>query len=322
MLATPLTDILGIEHPVLLAPMANICGAAQATAVSDAGGLGLLGGGYCKPDWVAAELDRVGDARVGIGFITWALQERPQVLDMALERDLAAVMLSFGDPTPFIDRIRDRGIPVICQVQSVAEARQAAAAGADIIVAQGQEAGGHGLDRRSTMTLVPAVVDAVAPLPVAAAGGIADGRGLAAALTLGAAGVLMGTRFYAAAEAVAPDELKARIVAAGGDDTVRNQVIDMVRGPAWPEPYTGRSLRNDFIDRWHGREAALAERVAEETERYARADAAGDYSYKVVWAGECVDLIQDVPAAGEIVARIVSEAVTALDEASRRVVRA
>lgn len=322
MLATPLTDLLGIKHPVLLAPMANISGAALAGAVSQAGGLGLLGGGYCKPDWVAAELDRAEGARVGIGFITWALEERPQVLDLALEHDPAAVMLSFGDPTPFIAKVKERGIPVICQVQSVKEARQAAAAGADLIVAQGQEAGGHGVDRRSAMTLVPAVVDAVAPVPVAAAGGIADGRGLAAALTMGATGVLMGTRFYAAAEAVAPEDLKARIVEAGGDDTVRNRVIDMVRGPAWPAPYTGRSLRNDFIDRWHGREAALEERVAEEAERYAQADAAGDYSYKVVWAGECVDLVGDVPAAGHIVERIVLEAVAALDAASRRVIRA
>ncbi len=319
MFATPLTDLLGIEHPILLAPMAAISGARLAKAVSEAGGLGLLGGGYCRPDWVARELDdcdRIGGARVGIGFITWALAERPEVLDMALEHDLAAVMLSFGDPAPFIGTIKDRGLPVICQVQGVGEARAAARAGADIIVAQGQEAGGHGLDRRSTMALVPAVADAVSPLPVAAAGGIADGRGLAAALALGAGGVLVGTRFYAAEEAVGPHTLKERLTAACGDETVRNTVIDMVRGPAWPEGYTGRSLGNAFTDRWHGREAALAERVEEESRRYREADAAEDYDYKVVWAGEGVDMIADIVPAGEIVRLMVEGAAGALGAVS------
>ena len=172
------------------------------------------------------------------------LAERPATLDLALSHHPPAIMLSFGDATPFLPKVKRAGTLAICQVQSLAQARAVLIAGADIIVAQGTEAGGHG-GRRSTLPLVPAGVDMIArsgrDVPLVAAGGIGDRRGLAAALMLGADGVLMGTRFYVASEALASSAAKARIVAASGDDTVRTSVFDIARGYDWPPQYTGRA---------------------------------------------------------------------------------
>ena len=202
-ISTPLTKLLGISHPILLAPMDLVADAKLTAAVSAAGGFGILGGGYGDERWLAGELDALGrsGARYGVGFITWSMAKQPKLLDLVLERKPAAIMLSFGDPKPFADRIKRSGARLICQIQSVALAKEAVACGADVLVAQGTEGGGHGASR-GVVSLVPEVVDAVGTkVPVVAAGGIADGRGLAAALMLGASGVLLGTRFYATEEA-------------------------------------------------------------------------------------------------------------------------
>lgn len=267
---TKLTEKLGISHPILLAPMGSVSGGALARAVTEAGGLGLIGLGYGDKDWLDREFLAAGNARVGCGLITWALARRPHLLDRALDHKPAAVMLSFGDAASFATRIKSAGAALICQVQTVAEAVAALDVGADIVVAQGTEAGGHGA-MRSTLTLVPAVVDAVRErnndVVVVAAGGIADGRGLAAALMLGAQGVLVGTRFFAAHESLGSQAAKAKIVAASGDDTVRTRVFDMVRRLDWPAAYTGRALHNGFSRQWHGREADLENSLAAEAIR-------------------------------------------------------
>lgn len=200
-ISTPLTALLGVRHPVMLAPMGDTAGGRLAAAVSEAGGFGLIGGGYAGPQWLAAELTAAGDARVGVGVITFALDQRPDTLRLALDAHPPAIQLSFGDPRPYADAIHAGGALLICQVQTPDEIALAVAAGADAIVAQGQDAGGHGRPDRGTIGLIPSVVDSVAPLPVVAAGGIADGRGLAAALMLGAAGITMGTRFLASTAA-------------------------------------------------------------------------------------------------------------------------
>jgi len=307
-LKTKLTDRLGIRHPVLLAPMDLVAGGRLAAVVSDAGGLGLIGGGYGDAEWLAREFEAAGKSRVGIGFITWSLARRPALLDMALERRPAAVMLSFGDPAPFVERIKRAGAVLICQIQTVAMARDAVAKGADVLVAQGTEAGGHGV-ARGTIALVPAVVDAVGPdLPVVAAGGIADGRGLAAALMLGASGTLMGTRFFASEEALGHPAAKERIRRASGDDTVRSIVFDISRRNVWPAPFNGRVLWNAHAERWLGREIGLLQHIEEEAARYAAAREAGDFDVAAVIAGEAVDLIDDVLPAAIIVERVVSEA--------------
>jgi nitronate monooxygenase len=302
-----LTKTLGIEHPVLLAPMDVISGGRLAAAVSHSGGLGLLGGGYGDGNWINQEWDKAGNARIGCGFITWSLAKRPDLLDGVLARKPAAVMLSFGDPAPFAAAIRNSGAKLICQVQTVAQAREAKAAGADVVIAQGTEAGGHG-QSEPLFTLLPQVADICQDIPVVAAGGIADGRGLAAAMMLGAEGVMMGTRFYASQEAGGHPDAKQRIVAAQGGQTVRSIVFDLSRQNRWPDPYTGRVLRNVHAERWLGREAELEARSDEVARDYAAARDRGDFDIAAVIAGEACALIHDIPTAGEIVERVVAHA--------------
>ncbi len=189
---TKLNAVLNTRHPLLLAPMGLAAGGRLAMAVSDAGGFGMVGASSPFPideSFMKRELALVEPASVGVGFITWGLANHPKALDFVLSRKPRAVMLSFGDITPYAASIKDSGCLLICQVQSVEAAQQAAEFGADVIVAQGSAAGGHG-GPRTTRSLVPVVVDAVAPIPVVAAGGIADGRGVAAALMLGAVGAM------------------------------------------------------------------------------------------------------------------------------------
>jgi nitronate monooxygenase len=308
---TALTRLLGIQHPILLAPMGSAAGGKLAAAVTHAGGLGMLGSGYADEKAIRRELAEAGNARVGIGFILWALDKNPSALDVALEAKPAAVMLSFGDPEPYMARIKAAGSRIVCQVQTLEQAKQAAASGADIIIAQGRDAGGHSGTTRGTMGLVPAVVDAVGPIPVVAAGGIADGRGLAAALSLGASGVSMGTRFTATVESLWDRGMKEKAVASGGDQTAQTRVFDIVRDAAWPAIYPGRALRNDFFDRWHGKEDALHGQQKQVEAEYL-ASPATDLGQRVVWAGESVDLVHDIPSAHDVIERIVDEAVSVM----------
>lgn len=305
------TALLGIEHPVLLAPMDYVAGGRLAAAVSHAGGLGLIGGGYGDGPWMEAEWVAAGNARVGCGFITWALARQPTLLDAALAHRPAAVMLSFGDPAPFAPAIRAAGATLICQVQTLDHAREAVAAGADLLVVQGTEAGGHG-QAIPLLTLLPLVADAFPDIPIVAAGGIADGRGMAAAMMLGAEGVLMGTRFYASEEADVHPRAKQRIVEAGPAETVRSVVFDIARGKDWPAGYTGRVIRNRHTERWLGREDELRANAAQVMCDYAAARDAGDFSIAAVIAGEASALIADIPPAREIVARMVREAEAAI----------
>jgi nitronate monooxygenase len=159
---------------------------------------------------------------------------------------------------------------------------------------------------------VPAVVDAVAPTPVVAAGGIADGRGLAAALMLGAHGALIGTRFFASTEALGREQAKQRIVAARGHETARTRVFDIVRGYAWPPAYTGRALRNQFTRRWDGHESELTTVLEAERVAYEAAAREDDFDTALVWAGEVVDLIKSVAGAASLVTQIRAEAETRL----------
>lgn len=323
-LSTALTRRLDIRHPVLLAPMDLVADARLCNAVTAAGGLGMLGGGYGDETWLRREIAALqtmpAKRRHGIGFITWSLAKQPHLLDLALSSHPTVVMLSFGDVAPFIPKIKNAGALAICQVQTVAMAKQAAAEGADIIVAQGGEAGGHGVSR-GTLGLVPAVVDAVPPsTPVVAAGGIGDGRGLAAALSLGAAGVLVGTRFYATHEAAGMDEAKARICAASGDDTARSIVFDISRENVWPAPFNGRCIVNQHARRWLGREVELMRNIREEAPRYSAARAAGNFDIAAVIAGEASDTISEVVSAQTVVETMVKQAEDVLARLSGQLV--
>jgi nitronate monooxygenase len=317
MIVTALTEMFGLQHPIVLGPMGSVSGGHLAAAVSNAGGLGLVGGGYGDPAWLRTELSRVKEETSrpwGVGLITWSIDR--SAFELALSYHPDAFLLSFGDPRPYAPAIKSAGCKLICQVQDVEQAVLAREAGADIIVAEGTEAGGHG-GARATLPLVPAVVDAVSPTPVVAAGGIADGRGLAASLMLGAHGALIGTRFYASAEALGQDGAKRRIVAANGSETARTYVFDIVRGYAWPPEFPGRALRNRFMERWDGRENDLAAALETERSAYQAAARGGDYDTAVVWAGEAVDLIKSVDSAAALVARISAEAETQLRAGGR-----
>jgi nitronate monooxygenase len=323
-LRTRLTERFGIEHPIISAPMGTFAGGRLAAAVSNAGGLGLIGGGYGDGDWLDREFSAAGNARVGCGFITWSLAKRPELLDQVLARSPAALMLSFGSPAPFATSIRQCGVPLICQVQSIAHTRAAVDAGADVIVAQGGEAGGHS-GHRSTLTLVPEVEDFLADAApdtlLVAAGGIADGRGLAAALMLGADGVLIGSRLVACSEAATPKGFHAAIVAADGDATIKTTVIDIVRNYEWPGgEFNIRALRNRFVAAWHGRESELAEPAtnAAENERYWRAFHSGDADNAGVLIGEAAGLISDIKPAAVIIDDMVAEAERLLKRGPRK----
>lgn len=314
-LRTRLTERLGIVHPILSAPMAMAAGGRLAAAVSAAGGLGLIGGGYGDAAWLEREFAAAGNQAVGCGFITWSLARKPELLHRALAHKPRAIMLSFGDPAPFAPDIHAAGALLICQVQTLAHARAALAAGAGIIVAQGSEAGGHGA-RRATMTLVPEVADLLgAESPdtlLLAAGGIADGRGLAAALMLGADGVLIGSRFWASQEALVHPNHHAAALASDGDGTVRQTATDLARRLDWPAEFNARILQNDFTRRFAGRETEMAAELAGYHDRYAEAFAAGDIQAAGVWVGEATGLIHSISPAGEIVEQIVAAAAQVL----------
>ena len=309
---TRLTEFFGIEHPIVSAPMALISGGRLAAAVTSGGGLGLIGGGYGDADWLKREFGLADGTRVGCGFITWSLARTPELVDETLQWRPAAIMLSFGALQPLAEHIHAAGVPLIAQVQTLEHARQALDAGAQILVAQGGEAGGHGMTARSTFTLVPDVVDLAAQRApdtlVLAAGGIADGRGLAAALVLGADGAVLGTRFWASPEALVSPRAHERGLRAGGDDTYRTRVYDAVRQLNWPPEYNERALSNPFVDGWHGDEAELMASLPEAIRTFQAAVAAEDFETAAILVGESIGRVDTVQPAADIVADIAAEA--------------
>jgi nitronate monooxygenase len=323
---TRLTEILGIEHPIISAPMAFAAGGKLAAAVTAAGGLGLIGGGYGDAEWLEREFAETRNARVGCGFISWSLAKRPELLELVLAHSPAAMMLSFGSSAPFAPRIKAAGAKLICQVQNMEHARAAVDVGADIIVAQGAEAGGHGLVR-ATFTLVPEIADYLAKaapaIVLVAAGGVTDGRGLAAALMLGADGALIGSRFWASVEALVHAAFQKAAIGADGDATTRTTVVDIVRKIDWPKPFTARVMKTRFVNEWHGREDDLGEPALFEREmnRYLTAMQNGDPDNTGVWVGEATGLINDVRPAADLLQRIVGDAECLLGDKARSLVR-
>lgn len=313
-LATNVSRVLGVDFPILSAPMDLIADARLTAAVSKAGGFGILGGGYGDEAWLNTELAALKahldgtDVPFGVGFITWSIADKAHLVDLALRFNPKAIMLSFGDPRPLGARIKDGGARLICQVQSEEMAEQALEAGADVLVAQGTEAGGHGSDR-TTLDIVRAVSDCVAGrVPIVAAGGIADGRGFASSVMLGAEGILMGTRFYASEEANGHPEAKRRICLAKETETVRGVLFDITRQRVWPQPFTGRCLINQHVERWNGKEIELLQNINQVATEYEAARAAGDFDVAAVIAGQAVGIIDEVLTAEQIVTQIAREA--------------
>ncbi len=318
-LRTAFTELFGLRHPIALAPMGGAAGGALASAVSAGGGLGLLGGGNGDADWLNRELPLAAGGSPGpwgIGFQSWAVSR--DTVERALEYRPDSVLLSFGDPGPLAGPVRAAGARLIIQVTTLTEARQAVDLGADVIVAQGTEAGGHGARHGwSTLPFVPVVADLAAPVPVLAAGGISDGRGLAAALALGASGALIGTRFLATAEALVDPADKKAIIDGCGEDTERSSVLDIARGSRWPRRYTERTLPHPFLDQWRGREDELAASTRAKAD-YQRGVTSGELPPLPVWASQAIDLITGLEPAAELVAVLAAQAEDALTRALGR----
>jgi NAD(P)H-dependent flavin oxidoreductase YrpB (nitropropane dioxygenase family) len=310
-LRTPILDLFGIDVPILSAGMGGgHAGPALASSVSEAGALGGLGGIVREgPQRLSAMIRRTRDLTsrpFSVNLWLFLLDVAPAFLDVCIQERVPSVTLSFGDPTRHAKRARDAGLQVIYQAQTVAGVRQAAAAGVDAIIAQGGEAGGH-TGSVATFTLVPQAVDAAGGIPVIAAGGIADGRGLVAALALGAQGAVMGTRFICASESEARDAHREKIIGATADDTVFTEVFDVIDNIDFGPGIAGRTIRTPFSDEWHGREDELrATRDAIMLESTAPNEAPERaHSF---YAGQSSGLVRDVKPAGDIVRDVIAEA--------------
>jgi len=317
MLTTTLCDLLRIEYPIILAPMGSATSAEFAAAASNAGGLGSIGTLNRPTAAVLRDIKVVAD----LTSRPYAVNHIPPTLDetafrATLEARPAAISFALGDPGGLVRRAHDAGALVIVQVTTVAQAVEAAERGADLIIAQGGEAGGYG-GNVSTLALLPQVVDAVAPVPVVAAGGIFDGRGLAAALVLGAVGVNLGTRFLASPEAPIADEWRRAILAAASEDTMKVDALNDIR----PLPGTAgygtvlRSIRTPFMEEWQGkREEARANRERLNQEMLA-ATKAGRRHEMLLTAGQTAGGIKDVLPVAQIMRRMMAEAEVALSRA-------
>lgn len=311
MIKTPICDLLGIEHPIALGGMGSGTNPELVSAVSNAGGLGALGCHGLRPEQVnerTGSIRRQTNKPFGLNFLLFharedsfaaALELRPAVMQFAWARpdqDLRA----------YVERSHAAGCLVTYMAGTVAEATRAVEAGADILIAQGSEGGGH-VGWMASMPLIPMVVDAVAPVPVLAAGGFADGRGLVAALALGADGILLGTRFLATVESPLHQNFKQAIVESDGHDTQLSEIPDIASGLVWPGAMI-RSRRNRFIERWAGREWALRRDQAAAAEGLAAARKSGDIEEGSLAMGQDAGLIHDIPPAGDVVTRIAAEA--------------
>jgi nitronate monooxygenase len=323
-----LCALLGIEMPIIGAPMGpEIASLELAAAISNAGGLGMFSFGGCAP---VALKERIRKLRTLTSkpFGVNVLLQGPQLplpdsafVDVCLDERVPVLSFFWGDCSQYVERAHKLGTKVCDQVGSVSAAKRAERAGVDFIIAQGVEAGGHVAGTVGTMVLVPRVADSVAPTPVVAAGGIADGRGLAAALALGAEGVVLGTRLLAATECNAHPVYVEKILAASEEDTVRTTLF----GHEWPNaPH--RTLRTTFVEQWLSNEKRGSEQRADEPiigevtlggnrvplRRFGgippASDAVGDVESMDFLAGQAVGLVQEIKPAGEIIREVAAQA--------------
>ncbi len=310
-----------LRSPIALAPMALASGGALAAACARAGALGLVGGGYGELAWTQreytlAQAQAAADSgRIGCGFIVWKLDQDASALDWVLEQKPRAIMLSFGDPRPYAKRIAAAGAELLFQVQRIEQVPMALEAGATVLIGQGGEAGGHGMDAlnaRATITLVPELADWLAAHSPAtlllAAGGVADGRTLAAVRVLGADGALVGSRLWATQESLAQPGAKQLAVATDGDGTARSSVFDILRRKNWPAPYDFRAIRNALHRQWEGQLSASHPSVEQARADYDAGVKAGDFTRAHATVGEAVGLIHDLPPAAQVIERMSASA--------------
>ena len=312
MLRTRFTDLLGLSLPVMNAPMSNHSGGTLAAAVSEAGGLGTFGGSNgLGSDWLRDQITHVRaatDRPFGVGFITQLIEPDPEGFEIVLDEGVPVVIFSFTDPQPWLGRARDAGAVTVCQVQSLELARLAADAGADMLLVQGNEAGGH-TGGMNLLPLLVAVVEAYPQLPVLAAGGITTGRALTAVLAAGAEGASLGTALLATPEAVeVPETFKERVVLSDGQDTVFTRLYDLLGDSPWPTGIAGRVYRNRLVREWHGRDEAVMERREELASDVAAARARHDPEASSVYMGQGAGAVNAIRPAAEVIDGICREA--------------
>jgi nitronate monooxygenase len=318
--------MFGLEFPLMSAPMAMHSGGRLAAAVSKAGALGSFGGIHRSGDanWVRGEVERIRaetDRPFGIGFITNFIPMLTPLFDAAVEAKPTVIAFSFGSPGAYAEKAKASGLKVMCQVQSLTHAREAIAAGADILVAQGNEAGGH----TGTMNLLPllvSVLDAFPDTPVLASGGISTGRALAAVLAAGADGAWAGTAFLATPECVEiPEEHKQTIVRSDGEDTIFTLAYDVLFGMPWPEGIGERVQRNKFTDEWHGREDEVAKRREELAPKVQAGEGDFNSGLRAILYGQGAGAISAVRPAAQVVRTICDDAERILRERSGELIR-
>lgn len=311
MIHTRICDLLGIQHPIVLGGMGTATTAPLVAAVSNAGGFGTLGTSAFNATTLDSEVASIRertDKPFGINHLLFQIQEDMFAVTLGARPTVVAFAWAKKDQNlrDYFQRAHDVGAKVMHMAGEVPEALRAAEAGADVLVAQGTEAGGH-VGWMASLPLVPMMVKAIAPLPVLAAGGIADGRGLAAALALGADGILLGTRFMATPEAPIHANYKQVIVKSDGHDTVLTEIPDLATQRVWPGAMS-RAQRNQFIERWSGREWALRQSASEVGKQVAAARAAGDINNASLSFGQDAGLIDSIKTVKEVVQDIVAEA--------------
>ena len=318
MLQTRFTDRLGLSYPIMSAPMSNHSGGQLAAAVSQAGGLGTFGGSNdLGPDWLREQIGYIRsetDGPFGVGFITQLIETDPTNFEIALEEQVPVIVFSFTDPRPWLGRARDAGILTVCQVQSLELAESAMAAGTDMLLAQGNEAGGH----TGGMNLLPLLVELVErypDVPVLAAGGISSGRALAAVLAAGAAGASLGTALLATPEAVeVPDTFKERILLSDGQDTIFTRFYDLLGTRPWPEGIAGRVYHNRLVREWDGRDADILAHREELASDVAAGRAQQDAEVASVYMGQGAGQVSAIRPAAEVVQEICEGAERVLGE--------
>jgi nitronate monooxygenase len=325
MLRTSITDMFGIDYPVMSSPMAMHSGGTLAAAVSKAGGLGSFGGVHQTkgPEWIREQVAYVRsqtDKPFAVGFITAFLPMFEQHFQAVLDEQVPVVALSFGSPREPIDKAKAAGAKVMYQVQSLDHARDAVDAGADILIAQGNEAGGH----TGTMNLLPLLVQVIETfpdIPVMAAGGVSSGRALAAVLAAGADGAWAGTAFLATPECQEiPDLHKQAIVDSDGEDTVYTRAYDVLWGAPWPQGIAERGRRNRFTDEWTGREDEIVPRRQELQARVqASAENFDPSADRAILYGQSAGAVPSVRPAAEVLHTMCEDAERILRERSSSV---
>jgi nitronate monooxygenase len=264
MLRTRITELFKVIYPIMSAPMSNHSGGRLAAAVSSAGGLGSFGGiNSAGPDWVREQVRHIRsqtDQPFGVGFISHFIPDWPENFEVVLDERVPVIAFSFADPQPWLTMAKQAGAITVCQVQSLEGASAAVAAGTDVLVVQGNEAGGH----TGTMNLLPflgRILERFPHIPVMASGGISSGRTLAAVLAAGAEGAWVGTALLATPEAVeVPDSFKECIVKSDGQDTTFTRLYDLIGDSPWPQGIAARVYCNRFVQMWDGRDEEIQNR--------------------------------------------------------------